>query len=217
MAEGRADGDGFITDGEIREASIPYNGQTIQPNELEYADDTPDTDFGALPGRVVDAWTGESSEAPWIYLDAWYMLGPFDNRFRNNLRTQFAPESMVNLDEAVQGKDRKVIRWQYLRSPKARIEPEPAERGAIYYGFTEVWVERAGSYHVSFGSDDYGKVWINDELVWESSTRSKPFRHNELVKELPLRAGLNRVLVRCENNGGTMGWAVLVHGAAGAG
>ena len=185
-------------------------GDTLMPDQVNLDDlGTSDGGFGdALPGRMVSA--GALANAN-IFIDRWYVMGPFENRFRQSIDASFLPEKVVDLDHVTIGKGGKEIRWEYWVSPKLRIEPSHAPQGAVYYGWTQIHVEEAGSYWFSCGSDDYGKMWVNGELIWESSTDPKSFRADEHTGEMQLEAGLNEILFRCENGGGTMGWSLVFH------
>lgn len=185
-------------------------GSTLRPDET--ADDgIQDTGgFDATPGRVVEATQG--ARADWMYLDKWYVMGPFENRFRSNREAAFLPETVVDLDHVTLGKDGRELRWEYwVRSStanKPRIEPTFAPRMCVYYAWTEVYVHQAGRYYVSMGSDDYGKMWLNGDLKWASKSTPKQFRANEQQMEMDFKQGVNQILFRCENAGGTMGWSV---------
>ncbi|MFW5751259.1 MAG: hypothetical protein ACOCZK_06380 [Planctomycetota bacterium] len=183
-------------------------GPTLRPDETTSAHrGTADGGFDARPGRVV---ADDGRRQDWMYVDKWYVMGPFENRFRSNLDASFLPETVVDLDNVTLGKDDREIGWRYWDCKAQRIEPSWAPRGSIYYGWTEVYMEQAGKYWVALGSDDYGKVWINGKEVWKSDTVPKPYRADEYVGEFEFRQGANEVLFRCENNGGTMGWSMVI-------
>ncbi|MFW5751260.1 MAG: hypothetical protein ACOCZK_06385 [Planctomycetota bacterium] len=182
-------------------------GATLRPDELFESRSTSDGGFDARPGRVV---ADDGRRQDWMYVDKWYVMGPFENRFRSNLDASFLPETVVDLDNVTLGKDDREIGWRYWDCKAQRIEPSWAPRGSIYYGWTEVYMEQAGKYWVALGSDDYGKVWINGKEVWKSDTVPKPYRADEHVAEFEFKQGVNEILFRCENNGGTMGWSMVI-------
>ena len=202
--------DGFETDALLNIAGSSA-GETLQPDELELDAEAGGDDFGAMPGRIISSDAMRSHN---IFIDRWYVMGPFENRGRANLDASFLPESIIDLDSTTIGKDGQEIGWEYWvqaqKANKPRIEPSFAERGSIYYGWSEVYVEEAGLYWIALGSDDYGKLWINKELTWKSGTRAKPYRPSEYLIEVELQQGVNEFLFRCENGGGTMGWSVII-------
>lgn len=188
-------------------------GDTLMPDEL-WLDDNGVTDgsFRPSPGRVIGP---KGNDNQWMNLDCWYVMGPFDNRFRSNLDAAFLPETVVDLDNVTIGKGDKVIGWDYWSALPVRIEPPYADRQVIYYGWTQVRMPKAGKFWVALGSDDYGKMWLNGKLAWKSSTNSKAFKADEWVGELEFKEGVNDILFRCENNGGTMGWAMILNASQG--
>lgn len=184
-------------------------GDTLRPDELFNSEGTSDGGFKSNPGRIVQQQE-DGFRNDWMYINKWYVIGPFENRFRTNLDSAFLPETVVDLDNVTIGKENREIRWEYWVRNKQRIEPSWAPRGAIYYGWTEVSMPNAGKYWVALGSDDYGKMWLNGKLVWKSDSTPKTYRADEYVAEMDFQQGVNQILFRCENAGGTMGWSVVI-------
>jgi hypothetical protein len=169
-----------------------------------------------FPGRRI-ATRGTS--ARWIFADSWHILGPFDNTGRKNLATKFTPEQIVDLNATYRGKNGVPIRWEFQQSATPNVRPhldgynaarrDPARKPAdnymenlqyiIYYAYTELWFEEACDLKVAIGSDDFSKVWIESQLVWESGKNLKAWQINEGVRTVHFKAGLNRVLYRVEN------------------
>ncbi|TVR10022.1 MAG: hypothetical protein EA401_12480 [Planctomycetota bacterium] len=183
-------------------------GDTLRPDELMPSRATSDGGFNATPGRIIDG-NGEAND--WMYVDKWYVMGPFPNRFRQNLDASYLPETIVDLDNVTIGMDDAEVRWRYWDTKNSRIEPDHAPPYCVYYGWTEVYVAEAGKYWVALGSDDFGKVWINGKLVWISSMERKTWRADEEIAEFEFKQGLNEILFRTENAGGTMGWSVVIN------
>lgn len=185
-------------------AGFGYGGPPPFPNNLK-----------ALPGRKIKA---SATPATWMYVDSWYILGPFDNARRENLEKKFPPETVVDLNATYTGKDDKPIRWEFYQAPDARITPPfdhfyPERKRAasqpdhelrrleyiIYYAYTELYFETACDLWIAIGSDDFSKLWIEDQLVWASGKQQKSWRVDEGLRKVHFRAGLNRVLYRVEN------------------
>jgi hypothetical protein len=154
-----------------------------------------------------------------MYVDSWYMLGPFDNTGRSNIEKQFPPETIVDLNATYVGKRGRPVRWEFHQSARAQIAPpfdgfNPLPGGnsnstdsfktrdldyIIYYGYTELRaVEECGVW-IAVGSDDFSKLWIEDQLVWASGMRHKSWRVDEGFRKVRLKQGVNRVLFRVEN------------------
>jgi hypothetical protein len=168
------------------------------------------------PGRTIAA-SGISPK--WLFIDSWYILGPFDNTGRANIDRKFPPETIVDLDAVYPGKNDIPIRWEFYQSPAADVVP-PLDgwysalqkkmglsreisrtdlQYIIYYACSEVKVETDCDLWVAIGSDDFSKVWINDQLIWSSGKQSKKWRIDEGMRKVHFKQGANRILYRIEN------------------
>lgn len=172
--------------------------------------------LAALPGRVVGA---NAVPGRWMFVDSWYVLGPFDNTGRANLEKQFPPETVVDLNAEYLGKLGMPVRWEFYQSSEPRIVAPfdnffpPGAGGAggsqavkfreleyiIYYGYTELRAVEACDVWLGVGSDDFSKVWLNDQLVWASGKEQKDWRVDEGFRKVRLQKGVNRILYRVEN------------------
>ncbi|MEY4490060.1 MAG: hypothetical protein RIQ79_2568, partial [Verrucomicrobiota bacterium] len=169
--------------------------------------------LAAIPGRVVGP---AMVPGRWMFVDSWYVLGPFDNAGRANLDKQFPPESVVDLDAVYAGKNGRSVRWDFYQSPESRVVPPfdgynplPDHRSGafktrgleyiIYYAYTELRAVEACDLWLAVGSDDFSKIWIEDRIVWASGKQQKSWRIDEGFRKVRLKKGVNRVLVRVEN------------------
>lgn len=151
-----------------------------------------------------------------IYVDRWYLIGPFHAGSTTSIDKIYPPEQWVDLDGVYLGKGQRVLRWQYLSSAAYPLmPPDPAEQ-AIYYGYTEIVSDQARSVVLALGADDDAKLWLNDQLVWASGNQRKAWYtdggvqslkqdiHNRNLIEdrlrVPLRKGRNAVLFKLYNN-----------------
>lgn len=217
-------GDGLTPDmGSHDPAMIGYRGEELLPDEMDFTHRPDVGDFAAIPGRRLVSG-GATSE--WMYVDTWYIIGPFaHDRRRELLDVRFGPEANVNLDDSFEGKpnsrgERRKLRWEYKKTGWAEptpprtawwvIEPRSVESYGIWYAFTEIYSDAPREVWIATGSDDYGKLWINDELVWRSPKERKPFNATENIQLVKLKQGQNKVLVRIENAGGTMGFSLMI-------
>ncbi len=151
---------------------------------------------GALPGRRLDK---AGRDAQWMYLDTWYIIGPFPNPGRRNVDKEFPPNTVVDLDARYPGKDGQMVGWQFLQSSRPDIIPPWRYGTMIYYAYTEVWSNEQRDLWVALGSDDNSRVWFNDQLIWKSNYRLKPWRPDEGYRKVTFRKGINRILYRVEN------------------
>jgi hypothetical protein len=172
--------------------------------------------LNALPGRVIGA---QAVPGRWMFVDSWYLLGPFDNAGRANIEKQFPPETVMDLNATYVGKRGRPVRWDFYQSPQPRIVPpfdafNPLPSGAtdggdtfkardleyiIYYGYTELRAAADCDVWIAVGSDDFSKLWINEQLVWASGKQHKKWRVDEGFRKVRLNQGVNRVLFRVEN------------------
>ncbi len=150
----------------------------------------------AIPGRKV---LQDGVYSDWMFVDSWWILGPFPNPNRRNIEEKFPPESVIDLDASYIGKNNKKIRWQFVQSAHAEIWPPDDEEYQIYYAYTELWFEEASDRWIAVGSDDYSKVWIEGMLVWKSGDQLKGWNIDEGFRKVHFKKGLNRVLYRVEN------------------
>jgi hypothetical protein len=151
---------------------------------------------GVLPGRMI---TSDGREANWMYIDSWYFIGPWPNPGRVNIDKKYPPETVVDLDATYLGRGGQPLRWEYMKSYKPMVIPRRSVEYAIYYAYTEVFCEEALDAWVAIGSDDKSKIWINDQVIWESVPWHKPWHINEGFRKIHLRKGRNRILYRLEN------------------
>ena len=98
------------------------------------------------PGRMLISGEGDFSPSGWMYLDTWYVIGPFDNPNREKLDHKFPPENALqtglDLDAVYVGQEERSIAWQFTQSPEACIIPHIPREGAIWYAYTEVYSDK---------------------------------------------------------------------------
>ena len=180
-----------------------------------------------FPGNVMQV-AGEPKEGVtagnWMYVSSWYVIGPFPNPNRINLRRKFPPESVVDLNATYAGKDGKLLRWVYTQAKNkdtithwganmgdaSEVIPDDNEEYAIYYAYAEVFFDQECDRWIAIGSDDRSDVWINDFHVWGSSNKLKGWRLNEDYRRVHFQKGRNKILLRCENGHWNLGWSMCI-------
>ena len=160
--------------------------------------------------------------AKWAYVQDWYVIGPFPNPDRVNLRRKFPPESVVDLDATYVGKGGRTIKWEFMQAKnmtpketwrgdlKPEVVPLTAEEYGIWYAYAEVFSDVACDRWIAVGSDDRSDIWINDVPVWGSSNTLKAWRVDEGYRRIRLNKGRNRILARIENGWHLLGWSVCI-------
>ncbi len=165
----------------------------------------------AFDGRIIGAGAEFTNR---IYLNAWYVIGPFAVS-KTATAEALPPESGVDLDAAYFGKGRQLLQWQYHETKSYPYVPPNAEGDAVYYGYTEIMLDKDRVLIADIGSDDDAKIWVNDTLVWSGNNDRKPWYQNggyrplqydretynltEGSIKLNLKKGRNKILFRLFN------------------
>lgn len=116
-------------------------------------------------GRVLGAGGPYASR---VFIDTWYVIGPFEGQGRDSQKAVYPPERGVDLDAVYYGKNDLPVRWTYQQDSYPTV-PRPRAENAVYYAYTEVNLERDMDLWVWIGADDDSTMWFNDSLVWISS------------------------------------------------
>lgn len=181
-----------------------------------------------LPGNVMRIAKESETAIPaeWMYVNSWYVIGPFPNPNRVNLRRQFPPESVIDLEASYPGKDGKMVSWRFEQarssgnywgqSSKSEVVPTGCGEYEIWYAYAEVFFDEACDRWIAVGSDDRSDVWLNGVPVWGSSNQLKFWRVDEGFRKVHFRKGRNRILARIENGWHSFGWSVCISVSEGA-
>lgn len=167
---------------------------------------------GALasePGQInlvprVDA-AGRQS---WRHVQGWQVLGPWNDR--RDLDTLLPmPQMVSDGGEAIiveDGGRRVTLSWRTIAEHPGAFADVGATLGGgghqACYMVTELNSAVAQEVWLAVLPDDYCRVWINDRLVWANWDPQK----DRSVFQVPLKAGKNRLLVRCANE--THQWGI---------
>ena len=166
-----------------------------------------------LPGkaRASRRIGGLGTGIEWIFIDSWYLLGPFPNPNRRNIDTSYPPESVIDLDAIYSGDRGASLKWQFLQSPEPYVQPITPLEYVIYYAYSELWCDQDIDLWVMVGSDDNSRIWINDQQIWKSGYELKSWRLNEGLRKVSFRRGINRILYRFENGWNQTGFSFAVN------
>ena len=130
-------------------------------------------------GRVL----GRGGEfADRVYLDPWYVAGPFEARGPRSLQQAYPPEWGVDLDAVYRGKGGELLHWVRADSPDYPFIPPDRAEDAIYYVWTELRVDRDTDVWLDIGADDDSKLWVDDTLVWASGDQDKAWYHEPFYR-----------------------------------
>jgi hypothetical protein len=126
-----------------------------------------------------------------IFLDTWYVIGPFEGAGHDSQNAIYPPERGVDLDAVYFGKNDLPVRWTFQQDARYPSIPLPRAENAVYYAYTEVEVDRDMDLWVWIGGDDDTKMWFNDRLVWLSGDNlDKPW-YRQAFMTLPEMTTMN--------------------------
>jgi len=173
-------------------------------------------------GRVFGAG---GTYAERVYLDTWYVMGPFAGKGEESLQAGYPPEDDVDLDAAYPGPEGRTLTWQFTSRGFYPFVPPERRMDAVYYAYTELRVDRDRDVWFSFAADNDSMMWLDERLVWLSSPGDKPWVHppyyarDELVgslsltegqRRMHLTAGLHRLLFKLCNADGHPFFSVVL-------
>ena len=188
-------------------------------------------DFDLVPGNILSLKpaSGAAVPAAWMYVNSWYVIGPFPNPGRANLRRKFPPESTIDLNATYEGAGGRPVRWEFHQALNSRRLPQyhweadwlhksevvPGNGGhdqeyTIWYAYTEIFVDEACDRWVAVGSDDRSDMWLNGIPIWGSSNKLKAWNLSEGFRRVHFEKGRNRMLLRVENGHWQVGWSVCI-------
>lgn len=141
----------------------------------------------ASPKKIAGRILKEGAQpADRVFINSWYVIGPFPISV-----TKAPPDYAVDLDAIYYGKDKKVVRWQYLSNASYPLIPPQADRSGVFFGFTEVIVDHEQDLWVWVGGDDFVSLRLNDEIIWDSGTYNEKFNKLASNKSNPEREKWN--------------------------
>jgi hypothetical protein len=147
-------------------------------------------------GRVIGA---DGIFATRVYLDSWYVIGPFAGRGARSMATAYPPESDVDLDGVYAGLEGRVLRWRYASRGFYPFVPPDRAENAVYFAYTELRIDDDRDVWLDIGADDDSMLWLDGRLVWVSEPGDKPWYHglyylpDERSASLALVEGRRRV------------------------
>jgi hypothetical protein len=168
----------------------------------------------AIPGR---RFTEASPRKGWLYLDTWYVIGPWENHSKVDFSIKHPPEFGIDFDaKYYDGKfadqpdhPDKILQWEFYQSDQVRCQPPAVYGASTYYAYTDVWFEEARDMLIAVGSDDAASMWLNGQLVWQDTGQSS-WQLGEGYRKVHFKEGYNDVMVRIENGPIHCLWSVVL-------
>jgi hypothetical protein len=173
----------------------------------------------ALPGR---RFTDDSARQGWLYIDTWYVIGPWDLKEYGS--KPLPPETEIDLDAVYTNGKKGTVRrarttrerfnldgklsWQFHQSDKLFVRPPNETGNAIYYAYTELHFDRDRDILLAIGIDDHSTVWLNDEIIWRHRVNS--WNIGSTLRKVTFKKGYNTVLIRMNNGAPLMDFSLVL-------
>lgn len=120
-----------------------------------------------------------------VFVNSWYIIGPFA------LSGKHPPEYAVDLDAIYYGKDNVAVGWQYVSNSQYPLIPPQVDKAGVFYGYTEIMLDREQDLWVWIGANDFASLELNDKLIWNSDVFNKKFNSLAYEKNNPERDNWN--------------------------
>jgi len=174
------------------------HAEDAQHTFVRYAS-PPAVDLATLRTAAGRVFGAGGTHAGRVYLDTWYVIGPFAGKGAESQQAGYPPEDDVDLDAAYPGPEGRTLTWRFTSRGFYPFVPPDRRMDAVYYAYTEIRVDDDRDVWFSFAADDDSMMWLDERLVWVSSPGDKPWYHppyyarDELVGSLSLAEGQRRV------------------------
>ena len=181
-----------------RSLDLTGRGEDGHHELVRYAQ-APTLDMSTLHTAAGRVFGAGGTYAERVYLDTWYVIGPFEGHGDESMQAGYPPEDDVDLDAAYPGPEGRTLTWQFTSRGFYPFIPPDRRANAVYYAYTELRVDDDRDVWIAIAADDDSMMWIDERLVWISEPGDKPWYHppyylrDELVGSLSLAEGQRRV------------------------
>jgi hypothetical protein len=222
-----------VIDAMITDSSGP--GRGIEGNHLAGIHD----DVDRTPVRIPEVPAGATVKgtgriigpggpyADRVYVNRWYLIGPFDRKHHEAWKNEpDPPEQAVVLDAAYRGKDGRLLKWEYVDSASYPLVPPQPAGDAVYYGYTELMVDKERDLTIWVGDRDDAQLWVNDRLVWRGrmivksrfyrevndsdNTHGRDYNFSEGKRVVHFRQGRNKLFFKLSNGLGPVFFSLVL-------
>ncbi len=136
---------------------------------------------------------------PLNFISQWALCGPFDNRDGSGFATAYEPETEVDFEKSVQGRNRRVSWFQpSAQPPDGKMELSDLFEPRIHvlaYGVSFVKAEKADWAVVRGGAAGGFAVWVNGQKAGAVADYNE-YGADKLAAVVHLHQGWNKVLVK---------------------
>ncbi len=164
----------------------------------------------SLPATKLLASGGEGSSGP-VYIDSWFVVGPWALDSEEDFFKEFPPEKEVNLDAVYTGKGGRTLSWNFVQSKEPLVELPLQIPDSVTYAYTEIHCAEEMEVWMLCGGDDRLKLWVNGLPIFASPARLKGWHiGNEGARKVYFKQGRNEVLARIDNLPGFTRFSVVL-------
>jgi hypothetical protein len=141
----------------------------------------------------------------------WKIIGPFDNGAEKGFDVPYPPEEKVDFSATYPGKGG-TVSWKDYTSVDAlgKIDLNQAiekTKGVIAYAATTFTLDQPRRVQFRLSTPNGWKLWVNDVMVFGRDEYHSGTVFDQYAYAVDLKAGDNRILVKCCQNEQTESWA----------
>jgi hypothetical protein len=145
------------------------------------------------------------------FIQAWQVVGPFDNSGGKGFAIAYPPEQKVDLTTTYEGKAGP-IKWQAAKAndDMGHVDLNQAlgqHKGAVAYAYAELESDADRPIELRLGSEAANKIWLNGKLLTDTEVYHAFTALDQYVTRGQLKPGTNRVLLKLCQNEQTEDWA----------
>ena len=131
-----------------------------------------------IGGRILKSG---GQHADRVFINSWYIIGPFALSGKN------PPDYAVDLNAVYYGKENNTVSWQYLSNSQYPLTLPQVDKAGVFYGYTEIIVDREQDLWAWIGADDFASLELNDKLIWNSDIYNETFARTKQMIAYKLR------------------------------
>jgi hypothetical protein len=162
------------------------------------------------PGRLRDWWQLHKTNEGFVC--NWMVIGPFE--FGTGLDDVAPPEKEINFDKNYPGIG-SPVGWEKVGTSEngylnfisvfnKRSKETNQDLRGMAYAYAELESPDARKITLTLGSNDGAKVWVNNAVVYNVDV-GRTAVADQTFLEVPLKKGINKILVKVENLGASWG------------
>ncbi len=146
------------------------------------------------------------------FLVTWNLIGPFDNSGTKGFDIAYPPESVIDLQDAVEGKVGNIKWFEYSSEDRYgmldlnTIMPEKY-KGAIAYAHTTFESGKKQMVDLRLGCVNGNKIWVNGKLITSNHVYHANTSIDQYIARATLNEGTNEILVKIAQNEQEESWA----------